>query len=580
MTAFRARGSALTVGRGAVRRPLLLLTAAFFVLCAPAGATERVVQTTGNDSSSTCSASSPCLTLQRAFDVAGSGDTVTIGPGRFVAGPSPTTTKALTITGSGSKGALATELKATTGTEPFAVVMKGGGSIAHLRLRGDLGLLATGPTTSAGPALDYAISDIDAANANGSIIVSGYSGPTTASISDVRVVTSGIAFQASGSHLQATLAHVSADVTADSSLSTAFYFDYGADGAVTDASASGTGLGLLAQGVSGAAGGPEESHVTLRRTRIDVGKYALYTASGTIDARDSLLAGGPTAVWAQSSAAANGASTIALRRTTVSSDGANARAVMASGFTAGAQPAKVSLTDSIVRAAGIAPQALEADGTPATISAERTIFSTSQATSGGTVPAPGSGSNLDVDPHFTNVSARDFTLAAGSPALDRGDPALIEPGDADATGAPRSADGDGDCNAAPDLGAFERTGVACPAAPVTPPPPTPAQPPAPSLPVAPIRAPDRTAPKLTKVKFTAGKLTLTVSEAATVKITLKRCRTPTKHCTTRTRTQRAKVGSNSYALGKLTTGFYTVSLMATDTAGNRAKTVTVSFRKH
>lgn len=60
-----------------------------------------------------------------------------------------------------------------------------------------------------------------------------------------------------------------------------------------------------------------------------------------------------------------------------------------------------------------------------------------------------------VDPGFVNAPGGDFTLVAGSPALDAGAP-LAGPGAVDILGRPRAADGDADGSALPDPGAFER----------------------------------------------------------------------------------------------------------------------------
>ncbi len=69
--------------------------------------------------------------------------------------------------------------------------------------------------------------------------------------------------------------------------------------------------------------------------------------------------------------------------------------------------------------------------------------------------------NLDADPMFSDPAAGDFTLAAGSPAIDAGDPAFTpEPGRTDLGGGPRLADGDGDGKAVVDIGADERPGCA------------------------------------------------------------------------------------------------------------------------
>ncbi|MFO0983495.1 MAG: right-handed parallel beta-helix repeat-containing protein [Planctomycetota bacterium] len=66
---------------------------------------------------------------------------------------------------------------------------------------------------------------------------------------------------------------------------------------------------------------------------------------------------------------------------------------------------------------------------------------------------PGAG-NLDVDPRFADVSIDDFSLAAASPCLDAGDPAVRTCG-RDCARAPRRLDADWDGRARVDMGAFE-----------------------------------------------------------------------------------------------------------------------------
>ena len=76
-------------------------------------------------------------------------------------------------------------------------------------------------------------------------------------------------------------------------------------------------------------------------------------------------------------------------------------------------------------------------------------------TYGAGVPAPGSGTNLDVEPDFVDAAHGDLHLKAASPLLDRGDVGALYVGETDITGAPRAIDHDCNGVAQPDIGAYE-----------------------------------------------------------------------------------------------------------------------------
>ena len=68
----------------------------------------------------------------------------------------------------------------------------------------------------------------------------------------------------------------------------------------------------------------------------------------------------------------------------------------------------------------------------------------------------GNGDNLDAEPLYADRPLDDYTLGAGSPAIDQGHanaPASVK---VDAAGGARSKDGDSSGTAEPDLGAYER----------------------------------------------------------------------------------------------------------------------------
>ena len=138
---------------------------------------------------------------------------------------------------------------------------------------------------------------------------------------------------------------------------------------------------------------------------------------------------------------------------------------------AGDGPALVSLRNSIVRHLPASEKAPPVDfyANGGTVVAEFSNYNTSLEENGGTVTPAGSGTNVAGDPQFVDPSLEIFLLQNASPLIDRGDAAVVQAGELDLLGSARSLDGNRDCVAAPDLGAFEVTGQSVPC-PVDPPP--------------------------------------------------------------------------------------------------------------
>jgi hypothetical protein len=120
----------------------------------------------------------------------------------------------------------------------------------------------------------------------------------------------------------------------------------------------------------------------------------------------------------------------------------------------------IELRNSIARLTGtLEPGDADILADRGNVTAANSSFATRRELNGGTVTAPGAGTNLTADPLFTPGA---FTLQVGSPLIDRGDPAIVAAGQLDLAGNPRSI------GAAPDIGAFEYRPA------VAPPPPPPA----------------------------------------------------------------------------------------------------------
>ncbi|MCW2996802.1 MAG: repeat protein [Solirubrobacterales bacterium] len=102
------------------------------------------------------------------------------------------------------------------------------------------------------------------------------------------------------------------------------------------------------------------------------------------------------------------------------------------------------------------------NGATTSSSASTTYSNVSDTTGDLLAGTPGAGSfgsshDSSADPAFADAATGDYRLTLGSPAVDAGDPAGLfaaEPA-VDFTGAPRSADGNGDCTAINDMGAYE-----------------------------------------------------------------------------------------------------------------------------
>ena len=168
-------------------------------------------------------------------------------------------------------------------------------------------------------------------------------------------------------------------------------------------------------------------------------------------------------------------------------------------------------------------------------------------------------SNINLDPLFS--PSGDYSLSAGSPSIDAGDPLLTVPA-TDILGASRPADGNGDGIAVRDQGAYEfGSAVPCGGA------------------AANCPAVDTTPPKVSKLKYKkpSGKkgasVSLTLSEAAKVQLTFKPVGKPKR--TTLRLSKQSKAGASRIKIrkGKLKAGKYKLSVSATDAAGNKSESV-------
>jgi len=189
---------------------------------------------------------------------------------------------------------------------------------------------------------------------------------------------------------------------------------------------------------------------------------------------NSLIASSPgnaaidsTALLAQT-ASGGGDISLALRGSTIAGGGEDPdTAVLALDSDAGAPEVNVDLRNSVaVLADGGDADDAELHADRGTITASHSSFNSVATENGGTVPAVGSGSNVAGDP----LLGGDYLPGESSPLVDAGDPGIVSDGELDLAGNSRSLDGNGNCESAPDIGAFERPSACDP-------PPTPVEPP-------------------------------------------------------------------------------------------------------
>jgi hypothetical protein len=156
-----------------------------------------------------------------------------------------------------------------------------------------------------------------------------------------------------------------------------------------------------------------------------------------------------TASTGLSAFTATGSAALRARHVTVVGSGsANSNGIQSTDFDGtGPQTSTIDVSNSIVT--GFDHDLSRLSGGTLDINWSR------YATTGATPPT--GANNTSAAPAFVDPAARDFRLAAGSPMIDAGDPAALASDEptTDLGRSPRLGDGDGDCTARRDLGAFE-----------------------------------------------------------------------------------------------------------------------------
>jgi hypothetical protein len=419
--------------------------------------------------------------INAAVTAASNDDTIRIAAGTYA--ESVSTTKRLNFVGAGS-GTLASATGATVIAPPAgtAITLSRGGSVRSLRAVGATGF-SGGSALVLAPDVDgtfaYSVTDVIGLGGLGTDITLGFGGYGLYAVSSgaariVNLTVSGGAFRGGNGFLISGYGGYLYGVGLTGSLAGASLSGptNGAPGLVVSGGSTVDATGISAQGTYAAQFG--DATVNLRRSRIE-GVYAgLYvyessTAPATyVSVTDSLILVTPTSPFdavALSAQTSSGSAplTVPVRGSTIIARGLDPLAAVAARPPSGAPTTNIDLRNSIARLEGGAESG-EGDvaADRGTVTAAHSDFATRLQLNGGTVTAPGSGTNLTGDPLF-NAGA--FTLKSTSPLIDRGDPSLVTPGELDLAGNSRSA------GAAPDMGAFEFQPPAPPPPPPPPPPP-------------------------------------------------------------------------------------------------------------
>jgi hypothetical protein len=626
-------------------------------LAAPAtsSAADWFVADSGGSDANTCMSGSPCATINHVVGLAGvnDGDTVHIAAGTY--NENVATAKRLAFVGVGP-GTPTSNTGSSFVISPAntnAFDLTGGGSITNLRARGHNGSGNAGfgivLRSNAGTSKTYALSNV--------IAIGGQDSGAGASFL-------GLWATASNAGSQLTLNASDVYVTSPLNLGEA---------AQVQAQSGTTAVGNFTRATFAPGGNARGLEGIGTTTTLNVSDSSTLSGPGTAGivasgplslTRSSIAAGSDAVTWSGTSpfsivdsqlltttsvaspretldldAVASGTATASIKGSTIVMNGQNSSHAALNVVSQSGSTLNLAITDTIIRSA-------HPDGTPfgndirtvlnnpgGVINFGVSHSSYSSVSAATPVPAAGTGTNIAGDPGFVSFAGGNYALTSSSPLIDRGDPAAAAPGELDLAHQPRSLDGNGDCIAAPDVGAFELTGatgvvpqptasgpaVARPGNPVT----FTATPAtgytltwsfsdggtatgasashaftATGTQAATVVAShgacvaaatativiDGTRPTFSKVSVKHKKLKFKLSEDASVKVTVLR-RKPhhSKYSSLGSFTITGTKGTHSYKLPKkvkghrLRAGSYEVKLVATDPAGNKSHTKTKKF---
>ncbi len=456
------------------------------LLPAAAGAAVRKVELFGADSGN-CTVSA-CRTIQYAANQGEAGDTVEIAQGFYIETVETTTNLDFVGAGDGSGGGSATVILGLDGSGAEghpAFILPNGGSLKSLAAKGGEG--AGGLTGYAGAyaiefkpnGLDRDDLDLEAVSAAGGIGGAGTpfgaagGGAILALATEgekkVTAVDSSLASGEGGGFTTKTAVEIYGDAMRGEFVTSELEANGGLIATGLDVREGAT-ASIEKSAVEGFYGaGAEGGFLTVRHSHIQGAQWGLVVDPGSsapggeATVIDSVVESNSTAAFVSSGVGSRISKLTALGSDFISAPGPEP-AIEAAASTP-EQPVRVSLKNSIVHdVTEGAEQQKDLVADSATIEADHSSFTTSFASGGGTAPSPGSGTNVAGDPGFAGPET--LALAPSSALIDRGDPAIVESGETDFEGTPRSLDGNHDCIATPDIGALELSGQSSPPCPL------------------------------------------------------------------------------------------------------------------
>jgi hypothetical protein len=461
---------------------LRMLTRLFAValVCAVFGAgvaqaaTTRYVATAangGSNTSNTCTSSAaPCLTIAHAVSEAASGDTIHIGPGHFKESVSATT-KAVTLVGAGPGNATtynpSTQTMVDASSTTGAAVATGNHSVTleNLRLEGGLG---SGPTLepavqagggSSNPVVDIGNCVLLQSTANASSFTAAVDATGAGAVSGSVVRSLVVAPVAGVADDSATGSLTIVGTTISTPIPTLLTLQ--PPTAVMSRTPDVAITGSLLIGEIGFS--DDSQQATLLRTAVrasglgveefDPGDGPMLTLRDSVVVPDSGTL--PIAVRVDTPPS----NELMVPTVNLTFDSLLARS-SGSAYALDVHKAgvgtHVTTMNTILRSIDTSGGSGNDDIITGSQAINWSLNFTDYTQTGGTgVPAPGSGTNFDVPPHFVDDTGTNLRLSSASTLFDKGDPAAVNAGETDIVGAPRAlAHTCGDAPL-PDIGAFE-----------------------------------------------------------------------------------------------------------------------------